>query len=224
MFIPVVFWPWIFAGLGIYFVSGSSSGSDTDYSEEIANLPDGDSNEEQLINFWNPNEDTIQIITYYSTSDKERMDEVIAPNGITYATYDADSYRFEYLNHKKEINVEAAKKLDTNSYNEAWFLLNDVMDLLLVDVSLVCNTDVNRDDIRAISWDKKVKERYDGGTLITPVLDAKGSKTKYTVTYPGRTIPTKIGENEKIFSLIPIYYKTETTDAYLDSMIIDLCY
>ena len=224
-FIPVAIWPIIFAGLGGYLVATSDGGSgnsgDTEYVDDI--IPDEKLEGELIINFWNPNEDTTVVDTYFDDGSA-RMHEEIPPFYIRYATYEAGYYSFEFDGYEKEIKVQGAGDLDTNSYNQAWFILDAKVDLLLVDVSDACERSATESDIRAIDWSTRIEERFNGGDLITPVLDASGTDYKYTVIDPGWELPLEKGDNEVIYSLIPILSSKKASDEFLDEEIVNLCF
>ncbi|MBD3638832.1 MAG: hypothetical protein HUJ25_15875 [Crocinitomicaceae bacterium] len=179
---------------------------------------------EKTVNFWNPTDETIAMTCTYVEDGEVRLSDSIPAKYVHYATLDADKYYVNFEQHEIEITVHGEQVTDTNSYDQGWFILDPNIDLLLVDVSEVCNAKIVRDEIRAIDWTKKVRERYEGGQLIEPRLDASTKNIKYRVMDPGFTLPLKKGTNETVFSLIPIDRRSEATDVYLDSMVIAICF
>lgn len=225
-FIPVVFWAPIFLVVGLILINGSSSDSSNQQvaeDREVEVSEDDQVRGEQVVNFWNPNDDTTAITTYYKDGS-ERMHEVIPPKYIRYATYDAGIYGFEYAGYKKQITIHGAADLDTNSYNQAWFLLDPKIDLLLVEVSEACDKAVTEKELRAIDWTLRVEKRYEGGQLMQPVLDASETEKHYTVIDPGWPLPLEIGKNQVVYALIPIEGSEKTTDEFLDERIVKLCF
>ena len=222
-FIPVAIWPLIFLVGGLYFSFSSKGGVETSTSntevrdiKEDKVLGDNEFYGELVINFWNPYSDSTQVITYYD-DDQLRMDETIAPNYIIYGTYDAGLYSVETRHYKniENIDVRGSGDIDEGSYHQGWYVLNPELDLLLVDVNDIC-ADIMESDVRAIDWSKRVEERYIGGTLIVAELISEGNSVDYKVIDPDRAIPTTKGDSESIYALVPINYKDDVTDEYLD--------
>lgn len=222
MFIPVGIWAVILLAGGIYFVIKSPAEMEEETVQEIPEV-ENELEGERVINFWNPTDKTITVDATYNSSGEHRMTETIEPNNIRYATYVADYYDISFGNKKRKIKVEGGNCEDSTCYDQTWFLLDKNLDLVLIEVTDVCNTTINKGGIREINWLAKKPKRYEGGDLIEPVLKAK-SGIYYRVVDPSFTLPTKVEEGQVIYSLVPIETGLKLTEAYLDSMIIDLCF
>jgi hypothetical protein len=221
MFIPVIIWPVVFLGGGLYLINVSAKEqpeSNTHLLEET--VLEG----ERIINFWNPSEETLTMSTFFKENGQERMSEDIEAGKIVYGIYDADEYSFQYKNRKRNVSIQGSTINDTLSYDQAWFILDHKIDLLLVDVSLACSDKINETELRAIDWKEKIIDRFKGGQLIEPIVKSSDGKTKQTVIEPGFQLPLSIGESEIIYALIPIHRDSVATESVLDDEVVELCY
>jgi hypothetical protein len=220
MFIPVAIWPVILLGGGLYLIN--SSEPDPDYG--VVDVPHEENLEgERIINFWNPTSDTLEMNTYYESSGEQRMNQTIPPGHIRYATFEANNYKFKYKNRKGEVKVQGAEFTDALSYDQAWYILDHKVDLVLLDVTIACSDTVDRDELRDVNWMELVEERYKGGELIEPKLKSVRN-IQNTVIDPTFNLPLAHAKKEKVFSLIPIDRDTEITEDYLDSVVIEICF
>lgn len=226
MFVPVLIWPILLAGGGYYFVhnSGDSeSDSDSDYAETNSDLP-SQLEGERIINFWNPHEDSVLVDVIYSEDGSQRMNENIGAGGIIYATYDADHYTFVHGGKEKSITVHGSDAEGEHTYSQAWYVLDKEIDLILLNVTSACSDTINREELEAMDWQSTIIERYTGDQLIELEISLENENNKLTVVDPGFDLPLEKEKGEKVYSLIPIRNDLKTTEEYLDSMIIELCY
>lgn len=224
MFVPVIIWPILLAGGGYYFVHNSSgSDSDSDYADTNSDLP-SQLEGERIINFWNPHKDSVLVDVTYSEDGSQRMNENIGAGSIIYATYDADHYTFVHGGKEKSITVHGSDAEGDHTYSQAWYVLDKEIDLIMINVTMACSDTVDRVELADMDWKSKIIERYIGGQLIEPEILLKNKKSKLTVIDPGFDLPLEIEKGEKVYSLIPIRNDLKTTEEYLDSMIIELCY
>ena len=152
------------------------------------------------------------------------MNENIGAGSIIYATYDADHYTFVHGGKEKSITVHGSDAEGDHTYSQAWYVLDKEIDLIMINVTMACSDTVDRVELADMDWKSKIIERYIGGQLIEPEILLKNKKSKLTVIDPGFDLPLEIEKGEKVYSLIPIRNDLKTTEEYLDSMIIELCY
>lgn len=129
-----------------------------------------------------------------------------------------------YNGLNREFTLDGAELEGDRAYDEAWYVIGEKVDLVLVNVTAACRKDINRDELREIDWTAKMFKRYPGNTLIQPKFNPKDAKGKLNVVRPGINLPTELEENETVYALIPIPSSDELTEEYLDEMVIDVCY
>ncbi|NOQ75411.1 MAG: hypothetical protein GQ574_25600 [Crocinitomix sp.] len=88
------------------------------------------------------------------------------------------------------------------------------IDLVVVDVTEICNKDVTTEDVADVIWENNVVERFNGNDLIEPNLKSKrGGEVK--VVAPGYYIPQERKKRQRIYALIAIDRSKEVSEAFL---------
>lgn len=241
-FIPVLYWGIGLIGLSIYlFFSIKTPSTDTsDYETiEIVSSPST-----RIVNFYNPSLDTLIYIVADDSNEGLIERKKVAPGSYNTLELESRSYLFSAFNldfvttlslpakkyasdkskyvrikdddgdfYQRKLNAMTTNKDD---YDEAWLVLDGTHNLALVDISDICNKHTDIDDIKDIKWSREIYETYDAQDLIEPLYEKSNRNKKVTVLYPGKRIPKRIKEKEKIYILIPF-----VGDSIEDSLIIE---
>ncbi|MCH2235760.1 MAG: hypothetical protein MK078_16080 [Crocinitomicaceae bacterium] len=231
-FIPVWIWALFFLVFGIYWVNKDPDPGfnyTNDVVEQTADNEDrnvsnneGSNLHEQIVNFYNPYEDTVNV-QVDSEDGEGLMDSDIPPGHIRYFNLEKGHYVVKHYGMEDEIYVKGSEAVDSTTYDEAWFVAGGGYDLIFLDVTEACTDAINKTELRDIDWTSRVEKRHAGNEIMFPRVYGNG-KTKYLIKEPGFTLPTSVQENQKVFALIPIKHSQETTEEYLDEMVIDICY
>ena len=222
--IPVWLWGILMAALGAYMMFGGSDGEDSVYETE-----DSTSDEPTVIyegvrkvEFYNPTEDTVTVDVFNVNGEAE-MSESIPPTYMRWVELDAGIYTVKHDLGSEEIEVLGSDMEENERYDVAWYVVGGETDLILLHVNEACRNDINKTELAEIDWTSLIHKRYSGGSYLEPKLKMHGFDT-YTVISPGIDLPLEFEEFEQIYSLIPIQEDLKTTEEYLDSAVIELCY
>ena len=222
--IPIIIWGLVFLGTSIYLINKNPNPEyDNGLSFEYE-APE----EEQIqlnLNIYTTKDDTISVQILDENSDELYLDEVIPPGYIRYQMFYGNDYQIVMNGTSGPIHLPESKNItDRIKYYENWLVMGDGVDLILVNVSQACRSDINKTELEEIEWSDFVYRRFEGKNLIEIKLTSSIEEDIFTVYRPGIDLPLEIGENEKIYALIPIPSTKKTSEEYLDKMIIDLCY
>ena len=232
-FIPVWIWALFFLVFGIYWVNKDPSPG-FNYSNDVTEQVTSDDEDEddrevvettvhkQIVNFYNPYNDTINV-QVDSEDGEGLMDSDIPPGHVRYYNLEKGHYIVSHYGMEDEIYVKGSESVDSTTYDEAWFVAGGGYDLIFLDVTEACNNKITKGEIRDIDWTSKIEKRHAGNEIMFPRVYGDG-RTKYLIKEPGFTLPTSVQKGQKVFALIPIPHSQETTEEYLDDMVIDVCF
>jgi hypothetical protein len=231
--IPVIFWGVGFLALSIWLINKDPDPSGSDYSGADTEMTSGDDSKEvaveeelsgeRVVYFYNSMEDSTKVELIYNKSGSDCWSQTIPSGNIVYVTFAASEYKIFTNDQSEVVSIQGSEQEGDNFYDDAWYVLGEETDLLFVNVTWACDK-INEPEIRAIDWMEKLKERYDGSSLIEPRLKTTKEGKFFTVISPGISLPVTHSEDENVFAFIPIPKGVEATDAYLDSMIVDVCF
>jgi hypothetical protein len=234
-FIPVIVWAIILGGLSAWLlISGSSSPENRTDDTASTTAPETIVSMRQ-INIFNSSSDTLTYIVLDETGLVERKNlspftyKVIElPAGyylfsafdlnkettftLPNEKYASDTTKYKmFKDEKGESYLQRAVYAPSNDsgvYDQAWLMIDGDHDLILLDVTSICNQDLSEARINATDWTKKVVQRYDGADMIELNLQpAKGGKV--TFLNPGDPIPRTIEANEKVYSVTAVLRDVE---------------
>ena len=218
--LPVWIWGIAFIGLGIYFVNTyepqpKSGKEDVVYEEEVFTG-------ERTIHFYNSLSDTTQV----KVSDHDGkliLDETIPPTYSKYLEFEAGKYTVIYGNEEEAFKFQGTTNEDSSSYKHGWYILGHNAKLVLLDVTAACRSDINKTELAEIDWTSKIQKEYPAKSYIEMAVSLPNDN-KLTVYSPYIQLPLKIGEKEKVYSLVVFGKDEAVTEEALDEKVIDLCY
>lgn len=223
--IPVLFWGLGFIGLSIWLVNkepdprfGGNATSPTPtevYSD----------NEERMVNIYNPYADSVDVLVSDLKTKQEVIEATIPPYSTRYKSFACKPY-YVQLNgddYKSKMRVQKAETHYSYEYDQVWYVLDGEADMILLDVTSVCDSTSTREDIEAVNWKSKVKERYNGKQMIAPYV--KATSTMKPVIYGvGDVLPMNHTKRERIFALVPVDDRDKLDEEYLDNWVIGICF
>ncbi len=249
--IPVIIWGVLFLVWSAYLLMGDSEESEYESDYDVEQLMDEDPTT-RIINFYNPNEDTMS----YLIEDLGDFEEVssVSPNSYVSTEVDMNTYWIVGFDHEdelvltyphedfrddkskyklveEEVNGEMIKYFqriiepateDKRDYDEAWVVLDGDHDLVLVDVSETCNDTIKKGTMRHMDWLELVENVYDGHDVIEPLYEKRNGSKTFTVLPPGKSIPLDLDKKEVVYCLVPIKKGKKLTNEYLAEMLIGL--
>jgi len=229
--IPIWIWGVVFIGLSIWLINK------TEVSENTSNTPyevvdeekDVSANEEEVggertFHFYNNTNDSVHIQLRDFDDGLEYFDFYVGANSNTFANVDVLKYLLLMNDSPIEMVIGAYKTKSFQDYNDAWLVLGANVDLLLVDVTSVCNDTIIVSEIKEVNWLDNVQERYEGEWLIEPYISSSNDEFIISVSKPGATLPYSHKENQIIYALIPIPKETQTSEEFLDEAVVMLCF
>ncbi len=222
--IPVLFWGVGFIGLSIWLINKEPAPGFTSSTNETTVEAYSDQ-AERTVNIYNPYEDSVDVLVSDLKTKEEIIEATIPPNSTRYKTFKCRPYYLQVNGSetKEKMRVHQAETHYSYEYDELWYILGGAMDMVLVDVTDVCDSTVTRPDIYDINWQSKIVERYNGKQIIEPYMEV--SVTKKPIIYGvGDELPLTHKKRERIYTLIPVSSRTAVEEEYLDEWIIDLCY
>jgi len=231
--IPMIVWGLVFLGSSIYLINKEPKpgygDSKTSYSKEINDSDQEDYTsvdlDEVTFNLYNSLPDTTYVAIYDEEGGDELLNEEIPSTYIRYKNFLPGTYHIKMNDGEGPFTIPIPTKVnDRTKYYATWLVLGDGIDLVLIDVTKACRSDINKTELKEINWTKNVYERYDGKDVIEIVLNTKREEAIYTVYKPGIDLPLEVEENETIFALVPVVAGVELQEEYLDSMIVEVCY
>lgn len=248
-FIPVVFWPLILGGLSAKFLfAGSPSDSEFRSDVPVQTIPE----EKVLvrtINFLNTSEDTMYYeiggpggaYEYENIEPRTYISRTIDPGKYYINGYNADgemvfSFPSEKLSKDRK-KYTKAKDRDGNivphrvigdgtesekDYDDIWVVLNGERDMLMVEVTSLCNDSLSKEMVNATDW-TKLATTYDGTDLIEPLYETDPGKGTFTVLATGEDIPQSHKKSERVFALFSMERGAALTNEYLAKRVINRC-
>lgn len=220
--IPVLLWGLGFIGLSIWLINKTPDKSfgSTDYSQntELTTEP-----EVRMLNFYNPYEDSVDVELVNAKTKESVIEATIPPFSTRYKEFEYKRYDLYVDGEESRITVKAAPKTDKDDYQGLWYIVGGGADMVLVDVTEACDKKITRGELRAIDWTDRIVKRYDGKQLIEPLM-ASTQKKKMTIYGVGDKLPLKHRKKEHVFSLIVVDKDADPTDAFLDEIVIGLCF
>lgn len=179
---------------------------------------------QRCVSFFNPNSDSIPFsVKLKGDSDDKAFVQSLAPNGVISAALKKGTYILSYNGVEAEVNISASQTIESYDYDDAWFILGEGTDFLLVDVSEVCHDSLSVESLRLINWEEKVKERYAQTNPIEVNVKREFEKLIF-VRHPYYSLPVQRDKAEQIYSLVPIPSSIEASDEYLDDFMENLCF
>ena len=218
-FIPVWIWAFGFLIIGIILINKEKEAPYVPPPmEEESTRFEGT----KTVNFYNPLADTITVIV--EDADEEVvMEEAIPPTHIRWKEFDAGMYTVYYGDEKDYITVLGSKAIDNDRYDNGWYVFGGEHDLILLDVNEACSKEIVKSDLIDINWSEKIVDRYSGDNYLIPRLKPRNDFF-FTVYEPGITLPLELQDKEKVYALVSIPVDLETTEEYLDSAIVSVCF
>jgi hypothetical protein len=228
--IPLIIWGPILLGISIYLIfKGPGEGygdNKKDYSEYIEDVEEAEAEvNDVLLNFYNDYDDTTYIELFESNSTESLANADMAPKKVMYVRYEYGDYDIQVNEGFGSFTLPEPTDVDeTTKYYSNWLVLGAETDLVLVNVSEACRSDINETELKEIDWSKNVVASYDGDDIIEVVLNDDNPKAVYSVYNPGYDLPLELEENEVVFTMIPFSKSKGYSESFLDSVIVDLCY
>ncbi|MFT5823186.1 MAG: hypothetical protein ACI8ZM_004446 [Crocinitomix sp.] len=228
--IPIWIWSLGFILGSIYLINKAvpdSSSSNYSYTETDSDNESYTDNEvidvaieKRKLYLYNCSADSIKIeITETHEEDGTNYNFYVQNNDYEYVTVDPDRYSVQMNDYEQKINLKKSDKRNEKDYDDAWLVLCAEIDLVLVDVTEICNKNVTAEDVAEVTWEDNVVERFNGDDLIEPDLKSKrGGEVK--VVAPGYYIPQERERTQRIYALIPIDRADEVSEALLRKKII----
>jgi hypothetical protein len=184
----------------------------------------------RMVNFYNPTSEILTYIVADDVGDGLISREKVEPMSFKSLELKKGTYLFTAFNGAKETTLllppdkEIASDTtkytmhkddkgpffqrilnpatkETDDYDAAWLVLNGTQDMLLLNVTAVCNESITKEDIFAINWEDEIQERYDARDLIEPLFKQFKKGMQIKVVEPGQKIPSKIAEDEVYYFL-----------------------
>ncbi|OFZ65851.1 MAG: hypothetical protein A3D92_12895 [Bacteroidetes bacterium RIFCSPHIGHO2_02_FULL_44_7] len=224
--IPVLFWGLACIGFGIYFVNQPEAGAFTSSTTPPTESSEPYSKyEERMVNIYNPFDDSMQIVISDLATKEEIISTTVPAHSTRYKSFACVPYYLavDGVERSERMRVTVARDRTANEYAEAWHILGGAMDVVLIDVTDVCDSAVVRDDIIAINWISKVKERYNGKQLVEPFVKYQASK-KPVIFGINDDLPMSHRKRERVYAVVPVDDRNKLDEAYLDAWIISKCF
>jgi len=224
--IPVVLWGLGFLGFGIYFINKPvSSGFIPSTPPPTESAEPYSKYEERMVNIYNPYEDSMQLVITDLATKVEIISTTVPALSTRYKLFDCVPYYVAVngVERAERMRVTVARGRTANEYSEAWHIIGGAQDVVLIDVTDVCDSSVVREDIIKINWISKVKERYNGKQLVEPFVKYEASK-KPVVFGINDDLPLSHKKRERIYALVPVDDRNKLDEDYLDTWIISKCF
>lgn len=254
-FLPIIIWTLLFGGVSAYMllVAGKSAPKK---SEKLTykNMETMPRSDVRTIHFYNPTADSIQYIAantgglvdrkwlapgetaenkfaagtyFFAAYDQKEAERLLIPN----KKYKADNTKYVVVTdaqgqvaHRK-VNGGTTEMYD---YDDAWVLLDGNYDLLLVNVTEVCNEKADETQIKEIDWTENIYGDYDGMDLvepyIQPAINDKLLPGYITLLQTGEALPRKPHVNESVYVWIPYRAGNKPTPSDIAAHITKLGY
>lgn len=218
-FIPVIFWGLAWVGLSFWLINKEP---DPQYvptetsTDSVYQLDD-----ERMVNIYNPYLDSMEVIITDIKTKEELVSTTIPPQFTQYKAFSCGSYYVENKTYEynAKMRVKAGKRNSIHEYKELWYVLDGAMDVVLVDVTEVCDSEVTEEETVAIDWRSKVVEKYNGKQMVEPFVKYD-VKHKPIIIGIGFDLPTSHTKREHIYALIPVTSRNKLDEALLDDWIL----
>lgn len=220
--IPIWIWSLGFIGGSIYLINTAPEPVESNYSDigsdsENDAYVDQEKEEitERALYLYNCAADSIKIeITETKPDDGTSFNFYVQDNDYEYVVVEPDRYTVKMNDYTQKINLRKKYKSHENDYDAAWLVLCAEVDLVLVDVTEICKSNVTAEELSKMNWEDKVIERFNGDKLIEPNLKSeRGGEVQ--VVAPGYYIPEEHGRRERVYALIPIDRPLEVNEEFL---------
>lgn len=224
--IPVVFWGLAFLGFGIYYINKPAASfyipSTTPTTE--SNEPYSDF-EQRTVNIYNPYDDSVEIVISNLATKEEIITTDVPGLSTRYKEFACVPYYIavDGVERAERMRVTVARDRTANEYAEAWYILGGAMDAVLIDVTEVCTEESDREDMIAVDWISKVKERYNGKQLVEPFVKYEASK-KPVIYGISDDLPQSHTKRERIYALVPVENRNKLVEEDLDYWILSKFY
>lgn len=248
MFIPIAIWGLIFLSLSLYFLvfSSPAASNNEEANKEPIYMPTT-----RVVNFYNPTNSSLTYIVANELKGELIVRNTLAPNTFKSEKLNAQTYMFICLDSSNNPTVSFPSEkyasdttkyklfkddkgsfyqrklypetLEDNDYDEAWIVMDGEHHLAVVEVTMVCDSSINKTDINNIDWDKNVVNIHDSKDLMEPLYNKFYSDKSIKVINPNSPLPLTSNKDEVIYCLIP-FVGDEITADYIKQHIIKLCY
>lgn len=223
-FIPVLLWGLAWVGLSFWLINKEPTptyipSETTSSSDSIYTLDD-----ERMVNIYNPYSDSMEV-TITDLITKEELVTTTIPGQFTqYKSFDLGTYYVENktLEYTEKMRVKKGERSSMHEYNELWYVLDGAMDLVLVDVTEVCDSTLTEEEIAAIDWTSRVHEKYNGKQMVEPYVKYE-IQEKPIIIGVGFDLPRSHTKREKVYALIPVNNRNKLEEALLDDWVQYMC-
>jgi hypothetical protein len=223
-FIPVLFWGLAWVGLSFWLINKQP---DAQFSPPPSD-PVTDSafilDDERMVNIYNPYLDSMEVtITDFKTKE-ELVATVIPPQYTQYKSFKIGTYLVENKTFEitQKMRVKKGERNSRREYTELWYVLDGEMDLVLVDVTEVCDASVTQEDIEAVNWIPKIYDKYNGKQVVDAFVEFD-VKRKPILIGVGASLPKSHAEREKVYAFIPVMNRNKLDESLLDEWIVYMC-
>lgn len=221
-YIPVLFWGLGWIALSLWLVNKEpdpvyvSSEPET----EAVYTPE----DERKVNIYNPYLDSMEVTVSDLRTKEEIITATIPPQYTNYDSFKCGPYYMKNntLDVTGKMRVNPGKRNSMHEYNELWYVLDGAMDMVLVDVTSVCDSSVTQDEVIGIDWTTKIKEKYNGKQMIEPWVKYE-AKHKPIIIGVGEALPLIHTKREQIYALIPVTNRNKLDEALLDDWVLYIC-
>lgn len=190
------------------------------YYKNMTGLKEG----QRYVCFFNPKKDSVQFsFKLKGDSEDNAFKQSAAPEAVIGAVVKSGTYILSYNGVQLEVNITPSKTRESYDWDDAWFILGEGTEFLLVDVSEVCHDSLSVESLRLINWEEKVKERYAQTNPIEVNVKREFEKLIF-IRHPYYSLPVQRDKTEQIYTLIPIPSSKEVSDEYLDNFMENLCF
>lgn len=190
-----------------------------EYPKNTRNL-DAD---ERSLKFYNPTDKMMSFSFVDEGGEMEVIEAEIPAFGTIFTPAKETVYIVEYAGKKKKIDVSPSTTRDNYNSDEIWIVLGENTDLLLVDVTESCYSNLDRAMLYEVDWESKIYERYNGKQAITMNVEQKPS-IYFKIRDPYYSLPLTHTAIDQVYSIIPIAKDSLASDNYIQTFLGSICF
>ena len=221
-FIPVLFWGLAWIGLSFWLINKSPEPLPEIQDVAVDNVYSLDN--ERMVNIYNPYLDSMEVVITDLKTKEEIISATIPPQYTNYKSFVCGPYYVEIpsLERTDKMRVQKGERSSMHEYNELWYVLGGSMDLVLVDVTEVCDSTATKEEIIAVNWTSRVIEKYNGKQMIEPYVKYEVQK-KPIIIGVGFDLPMSHTKRERVYALIPVTNRNKLNEDLLDDWVLYMC-
>ena len=241
-YLPIFVWGLLLGALSLYLLvfTGKAATPDepvVENQEVVVPAPTT-----RMVNLYNPTDAILTYIVADENGEGLISRKKVEPNSFQKLELEKGTYLFSAYNEDKKttLSLPATKEIaadekkykmhkddegsfyqrilnpmtkENDDYDGAWLILDGETQMIVAEISDVCNAEVTTEDVEGMDWEAAIFETFEGNDLAEPMFKQYKKDHLIKMIEPGDKIPSEKAENEVYYMLIPFDGQGEAADA-----------